>query len=107
MLENFNQQKDLSCQQVHWQEFLAQYNHKIVYIPGNANYVADMLSCLLNTIDNVPTPLASPLMIETNPMLLQNIWDGYLVDPFCTKLSRANKSIDGICWGEGLLYVSD
>ena len=42
-LETFNQQKDLSHQQAYWQEFLTQYNHDIVYIPENANCVADAL----------------------------------------------------------------
>jgi hypothetical protein len=43
-LKNFNHQKDLSCWQAHWQEFLAQYDHQIIYIPGDANMVADALS---------------------------------------------------------------
>jgi hypothetical protein len=33
-LENFDHQKDLSRRQARWQEFLAQYDHHIVYIPG-------------------------------------------------------------------------
>jgi hypothetical protein len=31
-LENFNTQKDLSCWQLKWQEFLSQYNMTITYI---------------------------------------------------------------------------
>jgi hypothetical protein len=102
-LENFDQQNDLSHQQAHWQEFLAQYDHEIMYILGDANCVANALSRLPNAINDVPVPLASMLTIETDPMLLQNIQDGYLANPFCTKLSGANKSIKGICWDGSLI----
>jgi hypothetical protein len=53
-LENFDHQKDLSHRQARWQEFLAQYDYQIVYIPGKANCVADALSCLPNSINNNP-----------------------------------------------------
>ena len=78
-----------------------------MYILGDANCVADALSRLPNAIDDVPVPLALMLTIETDPILLQNIWDGYLADPFCTKLSGANKSIEGIRWDGGLLYIGN
>ena len=78
-----------------------------MYIPGNANCVANALSHLPNAINNIPVPLALMLTIETDPILLQNIQDGYLADPFCTKLSGANKSTEGICWDGGLLYIGD
>jgi RNase H-like domain found in reverse transcriptase len=44
MLENFNTQKDLSCRQARWMEFLSQYDAHLVYIAGNHNSVADTLS---------------------------------------------------------------
>jgi len=69
--------------------------------------VANALSHLPNAINNIPVPLALMLTIETDPILLQNIQDGYLADPFCTKLSGANKSTEGICWDGGLLYIGD
>ena len=33
-LENFLTQRELSCRQARWQEFLAQYNFSIHYLPG-------------------------------------------------------------------------
>jgi hypothetical protein len=43
-LENFNTQKDLSCRQLRWQEYLSQYEMTVVYIRGEDNTVADALS---------------------------------------------------------------
>ena len=43
-LENFDTQKDLSCCQVRWMEFMSQYDCKIIYIKGDENMVADALS---------------------------------------------------------------
>jgi hypothetical protein len=45
-LENFDTQRDLSRCQIRWQEFMVQYDMTIVYIPGEANSVADALSRL-------------------------------------------------------------
>lgn len=46
MLENFNIQKDLLQWQVHWMEFMSQFDAKVVYIKGDNNTVANALSCL-------------------------------------------------------------
>lgn len=43
-LENFDMQKDLSCRQVRWMEFMSRYDCKIIYIKGDDNTVADSLS---------------------------------------------------------------
>jgi hypothetical protein len=53
-LENFDTQKDLFCHQACWQVFLAHYDQHIVYIKGKNNPIADTLSHLLNSIDNIP-----------------------------------------------------
>ncbi|KAJ3491011.1 hypothetical protein NLJ89_g11382 [Agrocybe chaxingu] len=45
-LENFQRQKDLSCRQARWMEFMSQYDFKIIYVQGEANSVADALSRL-------------------------------------------------------------
>ena len=45
-LENFDSQKDLSRRQLHWQEFLSQYDMSITHIQGDDNTVADALSRL-------------------------------------------------------------
>ena len=107
-LENFNHQKDLSRCQARWQEFLAQYNHTITYIPGEVNSVADALSCLPDCVDDIPpTPVASLLTIQTDPSLLKSIIEGYETDPFCDKVQNAQKSIDSIEWRNNLLYIGD
>jgi len=107
-LENFDQQKDLSRRQAHWQEFLAQYNHHIIYIPGKSNTVADALSRLPDSVDDhVILPVTTSLLIQSNPSILESIKTGYDTDPFCTKVFNANKSIDGIVWQNGLLYIGN
>ena len=107
-LENFDQQKDLSRCQARWQEFLAQYDHKIVYIPGEMNTVVDALSCLPDTVDEPGiAPVAAALSIQTDPTLLEIIKAGYDEDPFCSKISNAQKSIDGLEWRHGLLYIGN
>lgn len=45
-LENFNCQPDLSCRQAWWMEFMSQFDVKIVYIRGEDNTMADVLSHL-------------------------------------------------------------
>jgi hypothetical protein len=105
-LENFDQQKDLSCQQARWQEFLAQYDYKIICIPGEPNIVADALSWLPDSVDNLAiVTIAVALSIQTDPTLLENIKSGYDKDPFCLKINKADKSIEGIEWKHGLLYI--
>jgi hypothetical protein len=47
------------------------------------------------------------LTVESDPSLLNTIRAGYKTDPFCAKISRADKSIDGIHWEGGLLYIRD
>jgi hypothetical protein len=107
-LENFDHQKDLLHRQAHWQEFLVQYNHHITYIPGEHNCIADALSRLPNSVDTqTEAPVAALLMVVSDPALLKSIVDGYTTDPFCTKIARADKSIDGIHWQDGLLYIGD
>jgi len=45
-LENFVTQRDLSCWQAHWMEFMPQFDTKILYIKGEDNTVANALSRL-------------------------------------------------------------
>jgi Integrase zinc binding domain/RNase H-like domain found in reverse transcriptase len=107
-LENFDSQKDLSRRQAHWQEFLSHYDHRIVYIKGEDNTVADALSRLPDTIDNLPpTPVASMLHVETDLLLLQSILEGYKSDPFCIKLMNNAGSTPGLTICDNLLYVGD
>jgi len=53
MLENFNSQKDLSRRQARWMEFMSQFDAKIVYIKGDDNTVADVLSQLPSNNESV------------------------------------------------------
>lgn len=107
-LENFDHQKDLLRHQAQWQEFLAQYDYKIFYIPGEANTVANALSCLPDSVDALPlAPIAATLSIRSDPALLESIKVGYKDDPFCEKASNIQGSINGIEWNHGLLYIGN
>jgi hypothetical protein len=89
-------------------EFLSQYDHTIIYIKGEDNMVADALSHLSNDIDiTALPPIATILAIWTDTSLLKSIIDRYETDPFCIKLKNAEKSIEGVHWADGLLYVRD
>jgi hypothetical protein len=54
-----------------------------------------------------PLLVAALLHVETDSSLLNTIIRGYTTDPFCVKLAGAKKSIEGIHWTDGLLYVGD
>jgi hypothetical protein len=70
--------------------------------------VADALSRLPNSVDAVPiAPITSMLIIKSDLYLLKSIHNRYLADPICTNLSHNQKSIDGIHWESGLLYIAD
>lgn len=89
-------------------EYLSQYDHTIMYIKSEDNTVADALSQLSNTIDDVPPPpVAALLKVETNTTLLQTLIKGYNMDPFCVKLQNASNSIDSVTWKNKLLYIGD
>jgi hypothetical protein len=107
-LKNFDHQKDLSCCQAHWMEFLSQYDHQICYIKDEDNCVADALSCLPNNLDQpLLLPIAAMFSIQSDSALLKSILDGYSEDPFCIKLKNSDKSIEGVRWKNGLLYIGD
>jgi hypothetical protein len=79
-----------------------------IYIPGEENTVANKLSRLPDSMDDIePTPAAAMLTITTNAVLLKSITNSYETDPFCIKLRNTEKSIDGIHWENGLLYMDD
>jgi Integrase zinc binding domain len=88
---------------------LAQYDYEIVYIPGEANIIADALSCLPDTVDDpAVVPIAATLSVQTNPILLKIIKSGYDKDPFCLKISNAQKSINSLEWRHNsLLYIGN
>jgi hypothetical protein len=47
------------------------------------------------------------LSIQTDTSLLKTIKSGYDNDPFCLKISNADKSIKDIEWKHGLLYIGN
>jgi len=112
-LEAFNGQRNLSRRQCRWQEFLAQYDYKIIYIKGEDNTVADVLSCLPNdpTFDHeLPSGiddvlLAAVFSISGDASLLADIKNGYNEDPFCEKLIKNTTSVPGFHVEDGLYYV--
>lgn len=117
MLENFNTQCDLSHQQLHWQEFTSQYEMKIVYIRGEDNCVADMLSCLPNNCfpDEHPDttlpykhwkqPIGVVLSIKSDRSVLSSIKSSYNQDVFCQCLSK--NTVPGAQFINRLWYICD
>jgi len=107
-LKNFDTQKDLSWCQARWQEFLAHYNHTIIYIKDKDNTIVDALSCLPDSVDCVEmTPAAALLTINTDPLLLKSILASYHSDPFCIKLLNSSDSVPGLAERDSLLYIRD
>ena len=116
-LENFNTQRDLSRRQLRWQEFMSQYEMKIVYIRGEDNSVADALSHLPDNClpDECPDttaphehwkrPIGAVLSIESDRSVLSSIKSGYDQDSFCQRLARNN--VPGARLINGLWYIGD
>ena len=65
---------------------MLQYNMQIVYIPGEDNMVADVLSRVpKGAFPGDGGSVNAVLSITTNPSVLHMIQDGYLKDDFCKK----------------------
>lgn len=123
-LERFMTQRELSRRQARWQEFFAQYDFVIQYIPGEDNTVADALSRLPPEHDDAPPyskrtsrlpsklreqvgPAALVLSISPDPSLLNDIIAGYESDPWCVRLSQLTDSLPGLQRRDKLLYLND
>jgi hypothetical protein len=113
-LQNFDTQRDLSRQQLRWQEFLLQYDMTMIYIPGEDNTVADVLFRVCDrafpgeTVGSVPVHgIDTMLSITTNPSILCGIQDGYLEDEFCKKVMDPVFHMKGISSTNGLWYIGD
>ena len=111
-LENFMTQKHLSRRQARWQEFLSQYDYRIVYVRGEDNTAADALSRLCpdaavvdaTTVaavgllrsaslamrtrphEELCAAVATRLRIASDPRWLTTIREGYATDAWCRKL---------------------
>ena len=108
-LENFDSQKDLSRRQLHWQEFLSQYDMTIMYICGEDNTVADALSHLPpNTFldeSEISPAINAVLSVATDESILNSIRSGYMDDEFCKQV--ASSGINGWRKSNDLWYVGD
>ncbi|PSS05114.1 hypothetical protein PHLCEN_2v3941, partial [Hermanssonia centrifuga] len=87
-LENFAEQKHLSRRQARWQEFLSQYDFKIVYILGKDNAPADAMSRKPQSSSPTrhPETTASILRVHPEPQWLETVKQGYSSDTWCTRL---------------------
>ncbi len=87
-LENFTEQKHLSRRQARWQEFLSQYDFKIVYIAGKDNAPADAMSRKPQSSSPTrhPETTASVLRVHSEPQWLEAVKQGYSSDTWCTRL---------------------
>ena len=98
-LENFNTQKDLSRRQACWMELMSQYNAKIVYIKGDDNCVADVLSCLptdsaLTNAENVARHPYSYCSDDNDPLhAVATLYSDYTHTPMETAISLADGPI--------------
>jgi hypothetical protein len=116
-LENFDTQRNLSRQQLHWQEFLSQYDFCITYIHREDNTVADALSCLPpctfpDKFDNNDAPhlvwgssVNATLSVTTDTSVLQQIKSGYNSNSFCTKITSSGSQTRGVHESNGLWYI--
>ena len=68
-------------------EYMSQYDCSINYICREDNCVADALLRLPNTIDDHSSIVAGIVEIHSNPSFVQDIKDGYHVDPQCKALA--------------------
>jgi hypothetical protein len=80
-------QKELSKHQARWMEYMSQYDCTIRYISGNKNCVTDALSHLPDSVDHGPSLVANVFEICSDPSFVQNIKDGYCIDPWCKTLA--------------------
>ena len=63
-LEYFQSQKDMSCQQVCWSMYLANFDYEITYIRGEDNTAADALSQGLYSPPHCPVRLQTGLWLK-------------------------------------------
>jgi hypothetical protein len=122
-LEYFESQKHLSRHQARWQEFMSQFELKIVYSKGEDNTVADALSRLPDdeadpitdaNDELVPnykawraSTTASVFNISADSKFLNDIWLSYASDPFCVKMIGSKASFPSLTNVNDLWYVGD
>ncbi|PSR82057.1 hypothetical protein PHLCEN_2v6127 [Hermanssonia centrifuga] len=85
ILENFAEQKHLSRRQARWQEFLSQYDYKIVYLAGKDNAPADAMSRKPPPSQGTTAAISS-LRVQGDAEWLSAVKSGYTDDAWCTRL---------------------
>jgi hypothetical protein len=58
-------------------------------------------------IDNNIKPVALVLSVTPDASMINDIKAGYLVDPWCIKLTKLINSLPGLRKQDGLLYLND
>lgn len=117
-LENFESQRDLSQRQLRWQELMLQFDMSIIYIRGEDNTVADVLSRV--PVNGFPTEQTEDLLMKVDVWGLDNvvgtvleitmdksvlalICGAYKEDEFVQKLLKLG--IPGVSVVNGLVYT--
>ena len=100
MLINFDIQHHLSCRQLRLQELLSQYKIHISYICGEDNTVANTLSHLPVTDEDIVVPhtiwrsgVSATFAISTDMSVLRAIMDGYSSDPFIPRVGDIREQL--------------
>jgi hypothetical protein len=113
-LEHFGTQRDLSCRQAQWMEFLSHYDATIHYLPGKKNCAADALSRLpdppLSTIASIFATTQNRKIrsrFELEDAILDEIKQGYLTDPHTEKLISAATGMPNIVQKDGFWFVDE
>jgi hypothetical protein len=91
-------------------EYMSQYHCTISYINGEDNCVADALSRLPDTVDKDSIIVANVFEIRSDPSFVQDMKDGYHIDPWCKALAMdlAQGMTDsklGITERNGLIFI--
>lgn len=113
-LVHFGTQRDLSCRQARWMEFLSHYDATIHYLPGERNGAADALSRLpdpplraLASVLNATRTQKIRSHFELEDAILENIKAGYDADPYTEKLTSASSGMTNIERRSGFWFVDN
>ena len=104
-LECFQGQRDMSRRQARWQELLAEYDFKVVYVKGDENTVADALSRMPEEGEETSKTVAAVLTVSSDPKISETIRSGYKNDPFCQRIMANLDSFPAIKVIDGLVYI--
>ena len=113
-LEHFGTQRDLSCRQARWMEFMSHYDATIHYLLGEKNCAADALSRLpdppLRTVASMMSATCTQKIcsrFNLEDALLEDIKKGYDTDPFSKKLTSVATGMVNITQRNGFWFVDN